>query len=65
MLRAYERGLRMYRGRDWRGAMNYFARALAIQPSDGPSRIHLQRCGDYLETPPTENWDGVWAMAEK
>ena len=65
MRKAYERGLKLYRGRDWRGAMNHFARALAIQPSDGPSRIHLQRCGDYLENPPPDSWDGVWAMAEK
>ena len=65
MLKAYARGLTLYRRRDWRGAMNHFARALAMRPSDGPSRIHLQRCGEYLESPPPESWSGVWAMAEK
>ena len=32
---------------------------------DAPSKTYLERCENFLITPPQEDWDGVWRMMEK
>ncbi|MCP5367138.1 MAG: response regulator [Hyphomicrobiales bacterium] len=62
---AYDAGLALYRRRDWRAAMDRFQAALDACPDDRPSRIHLDRCRLNMETPPPDDWDGVWRMTHK
>jgi len=61
----FEDGVARYRRRDWRGAMRAFVSALDAHPGDGPSRLYLDRCRLYTESPPGEDWDGVWTMTQK
>ena len=42
-----------------------FERALEVRPDDGPSQTYLGRCREYLESPPPEDWDGVYVMTTK
>ncbi len=64
-LEAFARGLAAYRGRQWDEARSAFARALAVNPHDGPSKAYIERCAYYAANPPAEDWDGVWVMQTK
>ena len=61
----YTRGLQYFRQRKWARALNEFAKVLRYFPSDGPSQIYTQRCLEFIEHPPAENWDGVFEFAVK
>ncbi len=64
-LEAYAAGLNAYRQRDWRAAIGAFEAALGENPDDGPSALYKERCEIYRETPPGDDWDGVWTMLSK
>lgn len=61
----YNEGVIAYKNRQWERAMKFFTGCIDIKPSDGPSKIYLQRCEYFLQHPPTHNWDGVWTMEVK
>jgi adenylate cyclase len=61
----FSHGLKCYRRRDWRGAEDRFATALALAPQDGPSKVYLDRSRYYRGHEPSDAWDGVWVMHEK
>ena len=65
MLSRFARGLEAYRKRDWDAAAAAFAGALDLTPGDNPSRIFLERSRNYRDTPPADDWDGVWTLYEK
>jgi adenylate cyclase len=58
-------GLEAYRQRFWQEALGHFKESLELCPEDGPSRVMLRRCQIYDETPPPEEWDGVFEMMTK
>jgi adenylate cyclase len=58
-------GLAAYRDRRWSDADTAFRQALAVRPEDGPSRVFVARCARYGESPPGEDWDGVYEMQTK
>ena len=55
----YEAGMRVYRGRDWELAREYFEAALDADPSDGPSKVYLERSKENIANPPPADWDFV------
>jgi adenylate cyclase len=61
----YEEGKRLYYGRDWQGARTAFEAALRLRPDDYPTLLHLQRAEAYMQTPPPDNWNGVFVMQSK
>ena len=61
----YDLGIARYRERDYAVAAEEVAAAVALVPTDGPSRLYLERCHDLLEEPPAEDWDGVYVMKHK
>lgn len=65
VLGAFNEGVSLYRQRDWVSAERCFGQALAGNPQDNPSRIYLERCQIYRNTPPPTEWDGVWTMLSK
>jgi class 3 adenylate cyclase len=56
----FEAGLNAYRHRQWSEAISNFQACLEIQPDDRPSQVYLQRIQQLSETPPPQDWDGVW-----
>ncbi|MFT5175403.1 MAG: PAS domain S-box-containing protein [Gammaproteobacteria bacterium] len=64
-LAAFEQGLAHYRQRDFASAHAKFERARDLRPDDGPSILYLQRCAHYRDTPPPQDWAGVWEMTSK
>ncbi|GHV86401.1 guanylate cyclase [Spirochaetia bacterium] len=61
----FEKALEFFEDRDWKTAAEGFQELLAMNPADGPGRIYLERCTNYLVKPPAENWDGVFVMGTK
>ena len=58
-------GLSRYRQRKWDSAIQLFNDVLALNPHDKPAKIYLERSQYFLETPPGDDWDGVWVMESK
>ena len=65
MLEFYNKGLTAYKQRKWDEAIAAFEEALKIRPEDGPSHLYLERSMAFKETPPPDDWDGVYTMTEK
>ena len=64
-LRLYATGLEAYRKQLWGDALGLFTQALAVRPEDGPSRTMANRCQVYQDSPPSEDWDGVFEQLVK
>jgi adenylate cyclase len=58
-------GLEAYRQQFWEEARTLFNQSMELWPEDGASRIMAERCQIYQETPPPEEWDGVFEMKTK
>jgi adenylate cyclase len=64
-LSCYAAGFEAYLQQQWQEALGFFKEALGLWPEDGPSRVMAQRCHIYQETPPPEDWDGVFEHVSK
>jgi len=64
-LEQFELGLDLFDQRNWAAAINKFSAALDYVPEDGPSQRFIKTCKEYMVKPPSENWDGVYAMEVK
>ncbi|HEX9078740.1 MAG TPA: adenylate/guanylate cyclase domain-containing protein [Desulfuromonadaceae bacterium] len=64
ILPRFEEGLARYRARDFAAARAVFD-DLAASHGDGPSRLYAERCADYMECPPPDDWDGVYTAKSK
>ncbi len=65
VLDRFQQGIDLYRKRDWKKAIGCFESTLDLHRGDMPSQIYLKRCRHYQDTPPPDDWDGVWVMTEK
>ena len=65
VLGLFKEGLSAYRARKWDAAMKTFSECLAINANDKPSHLYLERAQLLKETPPPEDWAGVWVMESK
>ncbi len=65
IIQTYTKGLHHYKERRWYEALREFNRVLRYFPSDGPSRVYVERCLDYIASPPPANWDGVYEFKTK
>lgn len=58
-------GMRFYMDGDFVGATKQFKLALAAHKEDVCSRLYVDRCAHFIETPPQGIWDGVWTLMSK
>ena len=65
VLELFADGRKHYKLMNFEEAKKCFARALKIDSTDGPSKVYYARCKHYIETPPPEDWDGVFVMTTK
>ncbi len=65
VLELFAEGRKFYKLMKFADARDAFARALTVDPDDGPSKVYHDRCKDYIENPPPEDWDGVSDMKTK
>lgn len=65
MLEIFAQGRKKYKLLDFEGARKLFAKALKINSEDGPSQVYYARCKHYIDSPPADDWDGVFVMTSK
>ncbi len=61
----YNEGIRLYRNRQWKEAIEYFNELTQKYPHDIPGKIYLERSQAFLENPPPADWDGYTVMESK
>ena len=61
----YEKARRHYLNRKFVPAVAGFATVLEIDSHDKAAALHMERCQHWLKNPPTDEWDGAWALTEK
>jgi adenylate cyclase len=62
LVRKFCEGLAVYKDRQWVQAIALFQEALQLYSDDKPSRMYIERCTEYLQNPPPDDWDGVFVM---
>jgi len=70
MLEAYHKALDLYRAQKFESALEAFIYSDTLEDmfpgrNTNPSRVYIDRCKIFLETPPGEDWDGSWRLTEK
>ena len=65
VLDLFAEGRKLYKLQKFDEARDAFAKALTIDPEDGPSKVYLSRCEEYIKDPPPDDWDGVYVMKTK
>ena len=65
VLELFDQGRGAYKLMQFEEARKLFARALQVNPEDGPSKVYYARSKHYIENPPPEDWDGVFVMTTK
>jgi len=61
----FARARELYRNRQWKAAQLVFQEFLDKWPKDGPARVYMERCQEYIAAAPPANWDGVFVMTHK
>ena len=61
----YHAGLEAYKKRAWKSAIEQFQQGLQIRRDDIVSNIYIQRSTMFLDSPPPDDWNGVFVMTKK
>jgi adenylate cyclase len=64
-LTAWEEALSLYEKREFRDAGKIFTSLAAKNEADGPARLYIHKCREYLAAPPPDDWDGVSNLSQK
>ena len=63
----FERGIGLYGERRFDEALGIFEQALECEPHGNfnPSTVYMERCRNFRQRPPAEDWDGIWQFKDK
>jgi adenylate cyclase len=61
----FEAGLAKYHAGLWDEAIVAFRGVLEVRPADFPAKLYIDRCKALKESPPEEEWDGIFTMTKK
>ena len=62
LCRYFSEGLDAYLGERFEEAKNLFNTCLKINKEDKPSSIYIDLCNQYIQDPPSGDWDGTIRM---
>ena len=65
VIELFAEGRKHYKLMGFDKARDCFQAALDVDSKDGPSKVYLDRCVQYLQNPPPDDWDGVFEMKTK
>ncbi len=66
----YQAGLELYRKQEWDAAIEKFTASEPLEETfpkrpNTPSRVYIDRCGQFKADPPGPDWDGTWTLTSK
>jgi len=61
----FNRALDSYRQTKFEEAMADFLKIIEDYHGDGPCKLYVGRCREYIRNPPPLDWDGVYRMKTK
>jgi adenylate cyclase len=61
----FREALRVYQSRDFERALKLFGDSKNALENDEPSTLYINRCRQYIQFPPPEDWDGVFTAKTK
>ena len=67
VLGPYRQAVALYQSHEFEAARRLFLIALnaSAEGIDRPSRLYVERCVEYVQSPPGPDWDGVYRMRLK
>ena len=70
LLPGFQNALQVYRDRKFEKAKKIFRKLEKTEETQpgrtkNPSMVYAERCGHFIDSPPEEDWDGVWTMTKK
>ena len=65
LVELFTRAREAYKMRDWNTAKSAYEEILTRWPEDGPSKVFLARCNEYVAQEPPVDWDGVYVLKHK
>lgn len=65
MLEHFNHAFQLYHEMKFTEAKSFFQKGLEALPGDPVCELYLERCDDYLNSPPPADWDGVFVMTKK
>ena len=60
-----EGSLKLYFNKQWKEAIIGFKELVEVDKNEIFAEMFISRCQEFLQTPPVNNWNGVWQMKEK
>ena len=64
-LPTWQEAIKLYGERKFREAGPAFQKVLDLKAGDGPAKLYVDRCQYFLDSPPADDWDGVFVMKTK
>lgn len=61
----FQHGLAQYFDNHFNAALKEFEALAHDYPDDKPTQVFIQRCRDFIQTPPPEDWGGVYVAEDK
>lgn len=65
LLERFESALELYKSGCYGRALEAFEAVADEHPDDKPTHLYVERCREFVESPPPEDWDGVYTMTTK
>jgi adenylate cyclase len=65
LVHSFDKVIEAYEAREWAEAVEISQQHLKRFPDDSVARIYLDRCSQFLATPPASDWDGVYSLKSK
>jgi len=65
LITVFHQALDQFEMRNWKQAAAGFREALVIRAHDRPAKMYYDRCIQFIDNPPVEEWDGVYNIASK
>lgn len=65
VINIYLEGLKAYKEKRWEDGIRLFGEAIELDSEESPSKIYLERCRQFKENPPPDDWDGIFTMRTK
>lgn len=64
-MKLFAQGYDLYHQKKFREAQDLFKNSFAVSQNDPVSELYIERCQDYIDSAPPEDWDGVFVMKTK